>query len=314
MKTSMKPRVSLGLPVFNGDNYIEETLDSILAQTYTDFEVIISDNASTDRTQEICQKYATKDPRIRYYRNETDLGAARNYNRTFELSSGEYFKWTAHDDLLGPEFLERCVAVLDQDSSIVLCYSRTGKIDGYGRLTGNFDRWMRRMRVDARWPHIRFHDLITVVSASVTVWGVARASALNKTPLIGNYIGSDRNLVAELALMGRFYEIPEQLYFQRFHPRSFSVSKRDNNSQLAWFDPRTAEQVICPGWVRFHEHVMSVRRVPLSQSDQLLCYAQLLAPYWAARLKFAFIGKFRFLLKTTIVRKILKLDTIASKS
>src|SRR3989337_590294 len=123
------PTVSIGLPVFNGEKYLRQALDSILAQTYQDFELIISDNASTDKTQQICREYVKKDSRIRYYRNKRNLGATRNHNRVFELSCGEYFKWASHDDLLAPEFLSRCVSVLDQDHSIVLCHSKTGRIN-----------------------------------------------------------------------------------------------------------------------------------------------------------------------------------------
>ena len=85
-----KPRISIGMPVFNGEKFIAETLDSLLTQTYSDFELIISDNASTDNTEQICRKYASKDPRINYFRNKSNFGAAKNYNRVFKLSSGEY--------------------------------------------------------------------------------------------------------------------------------------------------------------------------------------------------------------------------------
>ncbi len=123
------PRVSVGLPVYNGENFIKDALDSILAQTFEDFELIISDNASTDGTQQICRQYTSKDQRIRYIRNDGNIGASKNFNQVFELSSGEYFKWIAHDDLCAPEFLERCVEVLDQDPSIVLCFARPKAID-----------------------------------------------------------------------------------------------------------------------------------------------------------------------------------------
>ena len=100
-----EPRVSIGMPVYNGEKYLEEAIQSILAQTYSDFELVISDNASTDKTQEICLEYAARDSRVRYHRNEKNLGAAPNYNRTFELSTGQYFKWADYDDLLAEEFL-----------------------------------------------------------------------------------------------------------------------------------------------------------------------------------------------------------------
>src|SRR5262249_36899823 len=132
-----KPRVSIGMPVYHGEPFLKEALDSILAQTYSDFELIISDNASTDRTQEICTAYAAKDKRIQYSRNDKNLGAAKNYNRVFELSSGEYFKWAAHDDICAPDFLVRCITVLDQDPSVVLCYPREIGIDEQGKFLGN---------------------------------------------------------------------------------------------------------------------------------------------------------------------------------
>jgi glycosyltransferase involved in cell wall biosynthesis len=128
---SGKSKVSIGLPVFNGENYLEAAVDSILAQTFKDFELIISDNASTDRTQEICQRYCGRDSRVRYFRSEQNHGAAWNFNRVFELASGEYFKWAAHDDMIAPDFLQKCVAVLDEDPTVVLCHSQVQFINEY---------------------------------------------------------------------------------------------------------------------------------------------------------------------------------------
>lgn len=131
--SNCKPYISLGLPVYNGENFLRDTLDSILAQTFKDFELIISDNASTDSTEEICRAYAAQDQRVHYHRNEHNLGAARNYNRAFELSNGKYFKWAAHDDLYAPEYLEQCVKILESNPSIVLCYSPVIFIDNQGK-------------------------------------------------------------------------------------------------------------------------------------------------------------------------------------
>jgi glycosyltransferase involved in cell wall biosynthesis len=106
------PQVSVGLPVYNGERFVADALASILAQTWQDLEVIVCDNASTDRTREICEAFAARDPRVRYYRNERNLGASPNWNRAFELSRGELFKWAAHDDVLCPTYIERAVAAL----------------------------------------------------------------------------------------------------------------------------------------------------------------------------------------------------------
>ena len=112
------PKLSLGIPVYNGAAYLAQLFDCLRGQTLTDYEAIISDNASTDATEQICRRVAAADPRFRYQRNARNIGAAPNFNRVFEQATGQYFKWTAHDDLLAPTYLERCVAVLDDDPSV----------------------------------------------------------------------------------------------------------------------------------------------------------------------------------------------------
>jgi glycosyltransferase involved in cell wall biosynthesis len=266
-----KPRVSIGLPVFNGENYIVEALDSILAQTYTDFELIISDNASTDRTEEICRAYAAKDERIRYFRNETNLGATANFNRVFELSSGEYFKWAAHDDIIAPDFLLKCVEVLDQDPSVVLCYTKTKTIDERGKA---IEKCIVKLNTDSTRPHKRFRDMISVEHWCFQICGVARASVLRMTPLIASYSGSDRNLLAELSLIGRVYEIPEYLFFRRDHPKTSTRLFPGNRERMAWFDP-TAALFPFPSWLTFRGYFISITRVPMSRYERMLCYIQL---------------------------------------
>ena len=131
---SIPPRVSVGMPVYNGQRYVKAALDSVLAQTFRDFELFISDNASTDATEEICREYAARDPRIRYSRNDENIGSARNGNRTIQLATGEYFKSAHHDDLCAPEFLARCIEVLEQHPAAVLCYPQSRVIDEHGNL------------------------------------------------------------------------------------------------------------------------------------------------------------------------------------
>jgi glycosyltransferase involved in cell wall biosynthesis len=267
-----KSRVSIGLPVFNGEKYLAEALDSILAQTFADFELIISDNASTDRTPEICRAYTARDSRVRYFRNETNLGAARNFDRVFELSSGEYFKWAAHDDVCAPEFLERCVKVLDQDASVVLCHPRTTIIDEQGRP---MFRYIVKLDTDSTRPHERFREVIGVRHWCFQVFGVARASVLRMTPLIAGYTGSDRNLLAELGLFGRIHEIPEYLFFRRDHPQTSTSMFPDNRKRMAWFDPTRAGWVRFPSWLKFRGYFMSVMRVPMSGYERMLCFIHL---------------------------------------
>lgn len=262
------PRLSIGLPVYNGERFLKFALDSLLNQTYCDFELIISDNASTDGTMQICQEYAARDPRIRYYRNQLNTGAAANFNRVFELARGEYFKWAAADDVVSPDFLEKCVDVLDRNPNIILCYTKVDRIDSSGEIDGIYDY---EMRVSDPRPHIRFSDLILINHFCVAVFGVYRRDVLAKTPLIGRYVGSDRVLLAELGLRGQLYEIPEYLFHRREHAQTSGRMFRVHD-RLAWFDPSKRGQLNLVYWKVGGEYFNSVRRVPLNRAERLKCY------------------------------------------
>jgi glycosyltransferase involved in cell wall biosynthesis len=262
------PRVSVGLPVYNGEPFLTEAIDSILNQTFEDFELIISDNASSDRTEEICQSYAAKDRRVTYHRNEKNLGAARNFNWVFEKSSGEYFKWAAHDDLLRPDYLAMCVEVLDQDPSVVLCYPRARVIDENGMVLADYDV---KLNTDSPRPQDRYYDLIGVLNRCYEVFGLIRSNDLRMTSRIGNYAVSDRVLLAELGLRGRFYEIPERLFSPRSHPGKFTRTCPDRDSQTVWFDPKKEGRIILPRWRVGLGYLAALGSAPLSWSDRLNC-------------------------------------------
>lgn len=140
------PRISIGMPVYNGEKYLVEAIQTLLDQTYEDFEFLISDNASTDSTEAICRDFATKDKRIRYIRNPVNLGAAANHNRLIQQARGEFFKLASDDDKHSPEFLKRCISALDSDPAAVLCYSRSIEIDEFGQTS-------KRMTTSRSWGH-----------------------------------------------------------------------------------------------------------------------------------------------------------------
>src|SRR5581483_2124327 len=132
------PKVSIGLPVFNGERYLAETIQSILAQTFSDFELIISDNASTDRTEDICRSFAAVDGRIRYVRNKHNIGAVGNYNNVQRLARGAYFRWANYDDLIAPNMVARCVEVLDNEPTVILAYTKSQLIDQDGVVLSTY--------------------------------------------------------------------------------------------------------------------------------------------------------------------------------
>lgn len=275
---SRMPKVSIGLPVYNGARYLAETLESILAQTYTNFELIISDNASTDETEAICRSFAARDERIRYHRNAANLGLSKNYTRAFELSSGEYFRWATYDDLIAPEYLAKCVAVLDSDPSVVLVHSRSSRIDEHGLVNGQYDY---DMDLAAPEPHQRFHDLITVRHSCNESMGLIRSDVLRLTPLQANYVGSDRTLLAELGLRGRFYIVPEYLFFRRDHPETGSNIPLDQRAN--WFDPAKGTHPSSLYCREVGEYFLSVNRVPLKWRERARCYLTLIRHAWTRR-------------------------------
>lgn len=273
--------MSIGMPVYNGEKYLQPALDSILNQTFTNFELIISDNASTDNTSEICKRYAQRDNRIRYYRNQRNLGAPMNFNLTVKLSKGKYFKWAAADDVHTPEYLQKCINILESDESIVLCHSKTARINEQGVINGRYDH---SMRIDSPKLNERFGDLIAIMTNPCwTIFGLMRKEILMRTPLHGSYRGADANLLAELSLYGRLYEIPEYLFLRRDHPGAYTHKfcadnkfKANENleQQLAWWTSNS--------WINntnlknCQEFFKSVNRVPLRWSERILCYREIL--------------------------------------
>jgi len=198
------PLVSVGLFVYNGERFIEESLRSILNQTFTDFELIISDNASADRTGEIAEAYAHRDDRIRYYLAEENMGAGWNARRVYELARGKYFKWAAVDDLMEPDLLRRCVELLESDPGCVVAHARTKEVDENGTFIKNY---VTPMKTDYDDPVARFREmLLSGGDRCYQIYGVMRMSALRQIPPQGIYVNADGVLLARMSLLGRFYE------------------------------------------------------------------------------------------------------------
>ena len=267
------PLVSIGLPVYNGANYLRTAVETILAQTYENLELIISDNASTDDTARICQEAAARDSRVRILRNERNIGAAGNYNHVFRAARGKYFKWAAHDDVLAPTFVQRAVEVLESNPDILLCSSRTGRISESGEVTGAYssDRvW------DVSSASRRFHSLVFTPHACVAVFGLVRRDQLAHTPLIAPYVSSDRVLLAELGLRGRIHEISEDLFFRRDHPGSSLRSFPDHRHRVVWFDPSRSARFGFPEWKVLFGYAGAVSRAPVSSLERARCSMTLL--------------------------------------
>lgn len=267
-----RPLLSIGLPVRNGEAFLGDALDSILDQSFRDFELLVVDNASRDRTGEIARAYAARDPRVAYHRNARDLGAPANFNRAFDLARGAYFKWAAHDDVLAPEFLALCVEALEDDPSAVLCHSRVRVIDARGRVERLYDVEMPSLADPA--PAARFADLALVRHACYHVFGVMRREVLERTPRIGHFLGSDRVLLAELGLHGRFLTLEKHLYDSREH-RERSVRIPPHERARGWFGQGGAAGLVFPYWRILREYHRAVGRAPLARRERWACRAVL---------------------------------------
>jgi glycosyltransferase involved in cell wall biosynthesis len=263
------PRVSIGVAVYNGEQFLAGTLDSLLAQTYRDFELIVCDNCSEDQTEEICLSYAAKDARIRYHRNSSNVGAARNFNLAFTLSEGEYFKWSGADDLCAPEFIEHCVEVLDRQPEVVLSYPRTTWID---ENAAPIKLYEDQLNLSFLSPHERLTHLLWSIRQCNANFGLIRSGIMRRTKLFGSFPNSDVPFLAELALYGKFIELPEPLFFRRVH--SLSVHRYPTAlERMVIFDPASLSKIRFPNWQLFGAYFSAIHRVPIGFSERFRCYA-----------------------------------------
>jgi glycosyltransferase involved in cell wall biosynthesis len=267
---SGSPRVSIGVPVFNGERYLAEALDSLLVQTFGDFEVLLCDNASTDGTEEIGRAYAARDARVRYIRNARNIGPPKNYNRVFELARGEYFRWFPGDDLAAPQSVERCVEVLDRDLAVVLAYPKTKLIDERGDVLGEYED---RLHLQSPSPRERFRDVLSRLGLCNALYGLMRAGAVKRTGLLGTYIGSDEVFLAELALYGPFWEIPEFLFFRRMHAAASSSMTREEKAKF--YRPGRTPSTDLTSWRHLWGLYRAVVRAPLDFGDRIRLQAHL---------------------------------------
>jgi glycosyltransferase involved in cell wall biosynthesis len=242
------PRLSIGIPVYNGQEYLPELLESLLVQTFEDFEILICDNASSDRTGDICREFAHRDRRVHYTCNERNLGAVANFNHVFEMSTAPLFKWAAHDDLYHSDYLSECIRVLDANADVVLAHTGTAFIDDRGRklpfeeTTAAFVEPTTGRRYWADDTSIadspvavrRFWQVLTRAAWGTHMFGVVPRHVLQQTSLLPNFAGSDRAMLAELALLGRFKCAGKRLFYKRFHANvSWALSQDELKSFLS---------------------------------------------------------------------------------
>jgi glycosyltransferase involved in cell wall biosynthesis len=290
--------LSIGLPVYNGEDYLAESLEALLGQTFEDFELIISDNASTDGTPDICHRYANQDSRIRYIRQPQNIGLSPNHNFVVNEARGELFKWAAADDLYGRDLFQCCVQALDDRPDVVLAHAWEAAIDAKGTVTQSLDYPLATdsPRAPDRFRSILFgssglfesddpdvDELIRLDNRGILracdEYGVIRLEVLRRVAPLGSYHHSDRILVCELALHGRFHITPQWLYFRReYSNRTYNASPTVRG-RCAILDPARADRLRHPTARLLAEYfwgyVAAIRRAALSPADRRECYRSL---------------------------------------
>ena len=299
-----KPRLTVGLPVYNAERYLAETVESLLSQTYRDFELLIADNASSDRTEDICRGLCRADPRVRYIRHVKNLGAALNHNFVVHEARGELFRWAAHDDLVRPSAFETCVAALDETGSdTVLAFSQTEIVDEYGAHV----RYLRGQgSIDAEQPSKRLRALLKHPAGDprggfvTPFYGVARIDPLRATRLHQLYFGADRVLIIELALRGKLVEIGEPLFALRQHPEQSGGWSTSTARQLDEWNYPGFRGFPMPQSRLIAGYFGAVLQAPLESDERFRCLAVLSRCLLRDRTMRVMLGEMRLAAKAAL--------------
>ena len=272
------PMISVGIPVYNGERYIKDSIESILSQTYSDFELIISDNASTDKTISICKEYANQDKRIKLHLNNNNIGASGNFRKVFELSSGKYFKWQCHDDTCSRNMLQEALEKLENDCSRVLAFPLTVIKWEDGREVLSQDCWRALLAQENVSKRISFR-VRNAKGPTTPIFGLIRSEVLRKTRLIDSFTHSDQVLILELAMQGRFALLERSTHYFRQHRKKSLNATKDPRERLLWFDPSYKGNPPDEMLHLYQEMFKSVSKGDVALTHKIMCYPAILNAY-----------------------------------
>lgn len=272
--------VTVGLPVFNGDKTVGQSIDSVLAQSFRNLRLLISDNASEDNTQEECLKRAKRDSRVRYYRQEENIGVFQNYNELFRDCNSKYFKWQSSSDWCDKDFIETCVDALESNQDAVLAFPEVSLVDE----AGNLERYTGDFGLPMDDPATRFRYFLNNIQLCNVFNGVIRTDALRGTMLNGQFQGSDKPLLAELALKGKFVLIREPMWYRPMTPAT--MSKLKSGEQRAEFFSGSLHYDRYVTWKRMSSLYGAVLRSEIGWPSKIKCLAFLIRKSWWVRGKF----------------------------
>ena len=292
---SMAPLVSVGLPVHNGENYIVGAIESILNQTYRNIELIISDNASTDNTGGICQKYTLIDNRVKYYRLNDNCGAMVNHNRVLDLAKGKYFQWICHDDECEQTYIQKCVGILEENEQIICCFSVIKFIDGKDnvlRLSKNELSIFDDSRLE------RMKKFVDLQKASVDIfcamYGLFRTASIKKLGPLGTYIAGDQVYLLKMVFDGKLYQLNDPYLSRREHPSTALIALpklphyKKYKEATRWGEAKCNPMIVLVNWKLMKEAFSYFSRYPMRILEKMKCFTVLFR---------LFIARWRRLLK-----------------
>jgi len=259
-------RVISGLPVYNGQKYIAAAIESHLAQSFGDFQLVISDNGSTDATPDICADYARRDDRVTLLRSPENRGILWNHRRVMDAieSGDQYFRWAGADDIMEPGLLQAMVSILDQRPEVASVVPDTRNIDDDGNVIGTMPRSLDLQSTDV---YQRAHDVLVAKYQHVIAYGLLRASILRTMRTLPNYPGWDAVFTWEFALRGQMVQTDGTYLLRRFHAGSISRVKSAKELRK-WVEPNARTGMSFPHWTWAYEHLRALMAVPMSPRDR----------------------------------------------
>lgn len=265
MVMSKLPLISIGIPAYNAAATIGSTIEGLLAQSCGDFELIVSDNASTDATRDVVENYKRRDARIRYERQPVNIGANGNYSHVVRCARGEFFKWSSSSDWCAPTFLERCLEMLSVHGDTVLVAPLTRLFQG------NLDMWQDYafdIEVLDDTPLARFKRLYSTLRLNNAMNGLIRTSALRRTPLVEAYLSADVVLMGHLALLGKYRLLPERLFYRRMEA-AFATALQDRAGVIRHHYPQLSARTLFQGSKRLMGRVRATLSAPMPIGEKL---------------------------------------------
>jgi glycosyltransferase involved in cell wall biosynthesis len=278
------PLVSIGLPVYNGENFVAEAIQCVLDQTFSNWELIICDNSSTDRTVAICRVFADRDSRISVHQNARNMGASFNYNEVFRFSRGKYFKWMAHDDLFAPQFIESCIKELEKDERLVLVFPKMCHVAVDGRL---LRRQASELSVLGPTAESRAKQVMSLATQGMDfIWltyGLIRREVLEQSGAMSLFAGQDQLLLFKIALRGGIKQLKEEMFFRRDHAEASTCKRGSTVRERAKFAYADDNRRLVLPWCRLlKEHLVCVLHSPIPFRSRLRCTGAVLKRFLAA--------------------------------